>query len=441
MGLATTRSSAEPVSTSFRPARVTTRSTETSDTDPFTHGGDGDDYVDGGSGGDILYGDNGDDVVVGGSDQDQLFGNDGDDILLPGDPTGALTIGSDEVLGGDGVDVNDKGFDLISFSDNNARPNGVTFDIGNQANPNVTVNGSPAQVPTYQIDGVVGSVSNDKLVGDDESAAGNGADASIAGKNWLIGGSGDDSFQGLGGNDIIVGGSIRLDALIGKYNSGYTHNIDNAGLTDAEQQLDARYQGASHRVDYSETVDNSGLLGHSQTNMFEKRFTEMLRAEMFKDTMLGDGGTDGTADTAIYTGTINIDSPNQSDYTVVALNAQGGVVANPHANGFFALKITDNRTANDFIDANGDPIVDANGNPLTNEGTDLVVGVENLQFANGTIKTAALFDKAPTVDLNYVPVANLSVVASDNFSGLPINNAYGRGTGWNGSWTELNDGR
>ncbi|MEO8243388.1 MAG: peroxidase family protein [bacterium] len=406
------------------------------DTDPFTHGGDGDDYVDGGSGGDILYGDNGDDVVVGGSDQDQLFGGDGDDILRPGDPTGALTVGSDEVLGGDGIDVNDKGFDLVDFSDNNARPHGITFDIGNQSNPNVTVNGAPIQVPSYQIDGAVGSVSDDSLVGDDASAAGNGSDATIAGNNWLVGGSGNDTFQGLGGNDIIVGGSIRLDALIGKYNSGYDHNMGNAGLTEAEQLQDAQYQGASHRVDYAETIDDSGLLGHATTMMFEKHFTEMLRAEQFKDTVLGDGGTDGTADTAIYTGNMFLDGAAGSDYTIVALDAHGAVVANPH-DGFFALKITDNRTDADFIDANGQPLLDANGNPLTNEGTDLVIGIENLKFANQTLNVGAFFDKAPTLDLNYAPTARF---AQDQFGSS--NNAYGQNNGnsnWNGGWVETND--
>lgn len=408
------------------------------DTDPFTHAGDGNDYVSGDSGGDILYGDNGDDIVVGGADQDQLFGNDGDDILRPGDPTGALTIGSDEVLGGDGIDLNDKGFDLIDYSDNNARPGGVTFDIGNQLNPSVTVNGAPRQVPSYQIDGIVGSVSDDRLIGDDAGAAGNGADISIAGNNWLIGGSGNDTFQGLGGNDIIVGGSIRLDALIGKYNSGHTHNNGNAGLTEAEQLEDARYQGASHRVLYSETIDNSGLLGHAETSMFDKHFTEMLRTEMFKDTVLGDGGVDGTADTAIYTGNINLDNASLSDYTVVALDAQGNVVADPHTSGFFALKITDTRTAADFIDADGQAILDANGNPLTNEGTDLLIGVENLQFANQTINVGAFFDKPPMLDLNYASVPRNTL---DQFGSG--NNAYGQNNGnvnWNGNWVETNDG-
>ena len=407
------------------------------DTDPFTHGGDGNDYIDGQSGGDILYGDNGDDIVVGGADQDQLFGGNGDDILRPGDPTGALTIGGDEVLGGDGLDQNDKGFDLIDFSDNTLRPRGVTFDLSNQSNPGTAINGASLQVQSFQVDGVVGSKGDDTIIGDDASTAGAGADISIAGNNWLIGGSGNDTITGSGGNDIIIGGSIRLDALIGKYNDTYDHNMANDGLTEEDRLQDARYQGASHRVSYDAVIDNSGLLGHAQTAMFDKHFTEMLRTELFKDTTLGDGGTDGTADTAIYSGNVNLENPNQSDYTVVALDAQGNVVANPHADGFFALKISDTRTDADFIDANGQPILDANGNPLTNEGTDLLVGVENLQFANQTINVGAFFDKAPTLDL-HAQLTTTNFAASDNFLG--IGSTYGRGTGWSGNWTESNDG-
>ncbi|RFC62254.1 hypothetical protein DYI37_17265 [Fulvimarina endophytica] len=423
------------------------------DTDPFTHGGDGNDLVFGDSGGDILYGDNGDDIVVGGADQDQLFGNDGDDILLPGDPTGALTIGGDEVLGGDGVDRNDKGFDLIDFSDNTVRPGGVRFDLFNQANPATTPNGSASQVQSFQLDGVIGSAGDDTIIGNDETSAGAGADASIAGDNWLIGGSGNDTFTGMGGNDIIVGGSIRLDALIGRYSQEegtadyYNHNNGNDGLTEEDRLQDALYQGASHRVAWNETIDGSGLLDGSETGMFDKHFTEMLRTRLFKDTVLGDGdggapgqgGDLGKEDTAVYSGTIDLDRPDRSDYRVEAVDAHGDLVADPHADGFFALRITDMRTATDFIDANGQAILDANGVPLSNEGTDLLIGIENLRFANGTVKAGAFFDKAPSVDL-HAQLTNVSLAASDAFAGSPSNNPYGRGSGWTGGWTETADG-
>jgi Ca2+-binding RTX toxin-like protein len=418
------------------------------DTDPFTHGSDGNDYVDGGNGGDILYGDNGDDVLVGGADQDQMFGGIGDDIIRPGDTTGALTIGTDEVLGGDGVtDEGNKpgtlGFDLIDFSDNAVRPGGVTFNLADQQNPAVNVNGIPKQIAAFQTEGLIGSAGNDTLTGDSAGDAGL-ADATLdKGENWLIGGSGNDTLAGGGGNDIIVGGSIRLDALIGKYNSGYTHNNGNTGLTAADQLQDAQYQGASHRVLYTEDLTDNvgshqGLLDGAATQGFDKHFTELLRTEMFKDTVLGNSSVAGVADadtgsdTAVYTGNLN-------KYTIVAVDALGAVVADPHASGFFAVKITDNRTAADLLDANGDPIVNADGNPITLDGTDLVVGVENLKFADKTISPAAYFDKAPVVDLKYQATTQSTQVASDSFTGN--GNAYARGTGWgnNNSWTETGD--
>jgi Ca2+-binding RTX toxin-like protein len=346
------------------------------DTDPFTHGSDGNDIVEGNSGGDILYGDNGDDVVIGGADQDQLFGNSGDDILRPGDPTGALTIGTDEVLGNDGIDVNDTGFDIIDFSDNTVRPTGVTFDLGNQTNPAVTVNGTPGQVQSFQMDGVIGSAAADTLTGDDTSSAGAGAAEAIAGNNWLIGGSGADTLIGGGGNDIIIGGHVRLDQLVGKYVdangvlSTYDHNNNNTGLTTADQLLDARYQGASHRVDYLDQLATSGVnagfidaanaLGGAQ---FDKHLTEMLRSDQLKNTVLGDAlGTDG-GDTAVFSGDF-------ADYNVEVVTA---------ANGLIGLKI-------EGISGQG-----------AADGTDLVYGVDSLQFRDGVKFSSAIINAGPSI--------------------------------------------
>ena len=350
------------------------------DTDPFTHGGDGNDYVDGGTGGDILYGDNGDDVLVGGADQDQLFGGRGDDIIRPGDPTGALTIGTDEVLGGDGV--NDEGntpgtigFDIVDFSDNSYRPDGVTFDLANQANPAVTVNGTPTQIATFQIEGVIGSLGNDKLTGDD-------------GSNWLVGGAASDTLTGAGGNDVIIGGHIRLDTLIGRYESApgvvstYDHNNNNDGSTAALQLQDARYQGASQRVGYTDTL-TAGLLG---TAGFDKHFTEMLRSYQFKDTVLGDLGAAGT-DTVVFAGI-------RADYTVEKItyaSANEGFVT--------AYKITDSVAGRD--------------------GTDLIVGVQQFKFSDLTATgEAQLFNLPPVITSNGGGVS--AVVAFAENGVLPV---------------------
>jgi Ca2+-binding RTX toxin-like protein len=357
------------------------------DTDPFTHGSDGNDYVSGDSGGDIEYGDNGDDVIAGGADQDQLFGGNGDDILRPGDSTGALTIGTDEVLGGDGV--NDEGstpgtigFDIVDFSDNTVRAGGVKFDLANQLNPGLTVNGTPTQIATFQIEGVIGSGGGDGIIGD-------------AGGNWLVGGSGNDTITAGAGNDVIIGGHIRLDTLIGTYQgvqydadgfvvkdgggnvtltgvaSSYDHNLNNTGQTGDQQLLDALYQGASYRVGYADVL-SAGLLDNASigTQDFAKHFNDMLRSDQFKTIALGDAGVDGTADTAVYAG-------NRSDYTVslVQFTSQSeGLIK--------AVKISG-----------------IAGTAGEADGTDLLVGIEKLKFADtpNAITLANFFNVAPTI--------------------------------------------
>jgi Ca2+-binding RTX toxin-like protein len=338
------------------------------DTDPFTHGSDGNDWIEGNSGGDILYGDNGDDFLDGGADQDQMFGGNGDDIIRPGDTTGALTIGTDEVLGGDGVtDAGNKpgtiGFDIVDFSDNAVRPGGVDFDLGLQQNPAVNVNGIPKQIAAFQLEGIIGSAGDDTLTGNDNDAT---PGAEVWGDNWLIGGSGSDTLTGNGGDDVIIGGSIRLDALVGSYtNDGgdgqvYDNNNDNAGLTADEVLQDARYQGASHRALYTDAVTGGLLSGAG----FATHFTEMLRSDQFKDMMLGDGGTNGS-DTAVYSG-------NMADYSIIGLDVSGiattllltieALVEIPAA---FAYKIIDNRIG-------------------AADGTDILVGISTLKFSDGS---------------------------------------------------------
>ncbi len=356
------------------------------DTDPFTHGDDGNDYVDGGSGGDILYGDNGDDVLSGGADQDQLFGGAGDDILRPGDTTGAMNIGSDEVLGGDGVDDSGNkpgttGFDIIDFSDNTIRPGGVTFNLGNQTTPGAAVNGNLIQVPSTQIEGLIGSAGGDTLTGDNTNGA----------AGWLIGGNGDDTIQGGSGNDILIGGSVRLDTLIGKYGdaSAYVHSAEYDlahGSTESLDVLDARYAGATHRVAWNAALDGKGLIdevnakfGLTGASAYQDHFTELLRSDQFKDIVLGNSSSAGVASTAsgndlaVFTG-------NLADYTIVVTYydlSTRMLVQNANANTVQVLKVTDSVAGRD--------------------GQDLVLGINTLKFADTTVTYA---NHAPVITSN-----------------------------------------
>jgi Ca2+-binding RTX toxin-like protein len=421
-------------------------------TDPFTHGGDGNDYIDGGMSGDLLYGDEGDDYIVGGGDQDFIQGDNGDDILRPSAPSQALAGGgAAEVLGGDGA--SDRGFDLIDFRDfpsggsNGAL--GVEIELTAQLNPIVTID-PRSPVPLFiGIEGIIGSSNNDKLVGD----ANGDASAGVShGNNWLIGGTGSDVLMGAGGNDVLVGGSVRLDTLIGKYTDAMT--TQNAALGSMAWINQATTSGgttAGYGNDFESTATGAsnratgtigdGLLGNATigTEMFDKHFTEMLRSKMFKDVVLGDGGSDvaGT-DTAVFTGKF-------SDYTVVAIqiNTDGSVttLTNTQAHTLTSLsnvafKVSDARAANQ---------VDANGVIIPTDGTDIVIGVETFQFSDRTINPLAFFDQAPLVDLDYVAVPSVIQVAADSFTNTAPQNspptpAYARGAGWVGNWTETGDG-
>lgn len=385
------------------------------DTDAFTHGGEGNDYIDGGIVGDLLWGDNGDDLIVGQADQDILGGMQGDDILRPGPLSQSLTGGGDEVLGGDGVDDSGNdgkgvGFDILDLSDWQAAPKGATFDLANQGNPLPAIDGAPQFPAVTQIEGVIGTRNDDAFVGD-------------ASNNWLIGGSGNDSLAGGLGNDLIVGDGVRLDTLIGTYASAYNLFFDGAsnrafGYTDAAETagLQRNFLQANGLLD---------AMGWSD----QKHFTEMLKSAMFRDLELGgseikalwrngvaqttgesagsmgDGGTAGALDVAVFTG-------NFADYTIEVkyfdLLART-LVPSSSASAVQVLRVTDHIAGRD--------------------GQDLVLGVEQLKFADRTVSFTS-----PSVDLHAYNAGNYR----DTFNTNAYNNSNGAAP-WTTSWTEAND--
>ncbi len=409
---------------------------EMGNTDPFTHGGDGNDYIDGGASGDLLYGEEGDDYLVGGNDQDLIQGGQGDDILRPGAPSQAINGGPDEVLGDDGF--SNTGFDLVDYSDF-ATGAPVTFSLLNQTNPLIAIDGTTPVPAMAQIEGIIGSKNNDTLSGEIVADA---TTAIVEEDNWLVGGSGNDTLTGSAGNDVLVGGSIRLDALIGQYDGADNGNLalgsaawltqamaTVAGGTGYGNNVEDAYTGASNQA----LGDLSGglLAGVNATiagtaNDYEIHFAEMLRSRMFKDVVLGDGGVDGTADVARFTG-------NLSEYSLVAYNAQGAVVVDPYINwnAVAAVRVVDSLVTRDI---NNDGVMTT----VSGDGSDLLIGVENLKFADQLISVRGYFDQAPNIDLRYQAVTSTLTLASDAFTGG--GNGFARGIGWNGNWVETNDG-
>lgn len=355
---------------------------EMGNTDPFTHGGDGNDYIDTGASGDLLYGEEGDDYLVGGIDQDLMQGGTGDDILRPGSPSQAINGGPDEVIGDDGF--TNTGFDLIDFSDYAANAPGVVINFATQNNPLPAIDGTTPFPAWWQIEGAIGSQNNDVFVGSSSTALAltDPVNGITDGSNWLIGGSGNDTFTGAGGDDLIVGGSVRLDQLIGKYAGAIGGNLvlgSAAWLADSMQttiggagydnNAESAYSGASNRADGA--LDTSGLLSAANMNSLA-HFVEMLRSRMFRDLVLGDNGTDG-GDTVIFSG-------RASEYAITDIVS---------ANGLTGLKIADS--------------------VLDRDGTDLITGVESLSF--NTAVAASVVENATLVGA----VARLGAV-SDTYT-------------------------
>lgn len=395
------------------------------DTDAFTHGGEGNDYIDGGIVGDLLWGDNGDDVIVGAADQDIVAGMQGDDILRPGPLSQSLTGGGDEVLGGDGVDDSGNdgkgvGFDLLDLSDWQAAPVGATFDLTNQGNPLPAIDGAPQFPAVAQIEGVIGTRNDDTFTGDTKS-------------NWLIGGSGNDRLAGGAGNDLIIGDGIRLDTLIGTYDSNY----------------DLFFDGASHRAfGYTNAAETTGLdRNFLQSNGVldamgwsnEKHFTEMLKSAMFRNYELGgstvtdvwrngvaqttgeqhgtmgDGGLAGSSDTAVFSG-------NYSEYTIETKHfdtVTHALVNVANANSIVVLRVT-------HQGADDDP---EPGHLPGGDGQDILIGIERIQFADRTIVVSQ-----PSLDLHaYSQSTYLDRFNTDSYS-----NSNGSAA-WTSSWIETND--
>jgi hypothetical protein len=388
------------------------------DTD-LAFGDSGNDIMFGGDGPDELRGGVGDDILSGGSGADMLKGEQGDDIFLAGIGQAAQVGDSDEALG-------DVGFDMTSFSDVSI----VLDTAADLRNLNLTAaNGGTPFQPFNQlwadIEGVVGSKFGDTIIGADSGTV--DAEGVNPGDNWLVGGGGNDTFgtrvldangiQGSGGNDVIVGDSVRLDALIGHY-SGYLEDHPELPQFDADSN-------ALHGLLNGDDTLIGGLLGQGEAAGFAKHFTEMLKTHDRKDLVLGqDPGSAGNHDVAVYTG-------NQADYTLSPLDANGNVVANPHANWnqVVAVKIIDNVGERTLAD----------GTVLPCDGTDLLIGVEYLDFAdNHNFNIQAYFDKPPVVDLHYA-VAPQTV--RDTF-GTANSSSYSRNDGsvnWNGGWQESGD--
>ena len=301
----------------------------------FIYGGTGQDIIVGGEGLDTTYGESGDDRMFGGAGPDQLFGGYGDDILNAGFGGQNQNVNVDEALG-------EFGFNIVSFSDIGNIALNHAADL-NQENVNIS-NVTPFGQLWVNIQGIEGSSSNDTIIGYNGSGT---VDATLIG-NWLIGGGGNDTITTGSGDDVIVGDSVRLDALDGTYQ----RNADGTYKTDAF--------GAY-------ILQNNGILDYAYGAAAapSKHFLDLLKSA--SDFTFGDTVT-LTSNGIIYThqATPGIDT------AIYAGDRKNFVVTEIFAPGSSTVL--------------GYKIVDKTGIESTTKG-DIVIGVENFLF-NGKAYTS-----------------------------------------------------
>ena len=164
-------------------------------------GGDGDDYLSGGSGNDTAYGGTGSDTLWGGDGNDLLDGENGIDTLQGGSGSDVYVIdnvGDTYVeLAGAGRDtvLSSVSHSLLSNTENLTLTGELDIDGRGNAAQNTVLGNTGANV----LDGLGG---NDRLFGGTGGDRLNGGD----GNDTMLGGSGADSLSGDAGNDRMDGG-------------------------------------------------------------------------------------------------------------------------------------------------------------------------------------------------------------------------------------------
>nr|WP_272903188.1 Hint domain-containing protein [Sulfitobacter sp. M39] len=265
-------------------------------------GGAGNDTIDGGDDADYIDGGDDDDVIEGGIDNDTIYGGSGNDTITD-------IQGADSIFGGDGDDLINAGIDTFSDYENDQ----PTF--GGKPNPFYET-GDPNQEDGR--DYVDGGSGNDTIrTGDDSDTiyGGTGQDYINAGidddlvygedgDDVIIGSHGSDSLYGGEGNDTIYGGfgpepiagyeGEEVDATDPQPNNGKDYIEGGAGkdVIYGEDDDDTIYGGADN--DYIDGGIDDDLLdgGDGDDTIVGGQGDDTIVGAAGNDSMRGDAGRD-----------------------------------------------------------------------------------------------------------------------------------------------------
>ena len=247
-------------------------------------GGAGNDTIDGGDDADYIDGGDDDDVIEGGIDNDTIYGGSGNDTITD-------VQGADEIYGGDGDDLIEAGID--TFSDYaNDQPT-----VGGRPNPFFN-SGDPNKDDGR--DFVDGGSGNDTIrTGDDSDTiyGGTGDDSINAGidDDEVYGDDGDDSIIGSHGSDSLYGGEGN-DTIYGGFGNepiaGYEGEEVDATDPQPNNGKDYIEGGAGNDVLYGED-DNDTILGGADDDYIDGGIDDdSLDGGDGDDTIVGGQGDD-----------------------------------------------------------------------------------------------------------------------------------------------------
>ncbi|WP_416896703.1 MAG: FecR domain-containing protein [Minwuia sp.] len=420
-------------------------------------GGADNDQLDGGASSDTLFGGAGTDVLLGNTGNDVLSGDDGDDSLTGGD-------GNDLIQGGAGTDraiyagVSDN-FEVVDIGAQAILRDTVGAEgedtIGSDveeiqfADITVTV-----QVGTAGVDTLTGDANQNALfglAGNDQLNGAGGNDIIFGGadNDVLAGGDGDDTLQGGDGNDSLSG-DVGDDSL-----SGGT-GTDTVTYADSSENFDAVFAGDGSQLLLTDTVGIEGdtLLGNGADaidNTVEVvAFSDETFALVFgtagADNLTGGetadaiGGGDGNDTIAGSTGDDFIDGGSGTD------SVDGGV-GNDELIGGDGNDTLTGGAGNDEIDGGAGTdravyagastnftISDQGGNVVLTdntgaEGTDTLIGIEEVQFSDVTIVVTPGTDGADNLTGDANDNSLFGLGGNDTISGLAGRDLLAGGTG------------
>jgi Ca2+-binding RTX toxin-like protein len=251
----------------------------------------GADVIEGFAGDDSLHGLGGNDILIGGAGNDTLFGGSGEDTLIGGTGNDTYHVDdSDEVpfeLAGEGIDqviASNFFFTLPANVENLTMLNGGIAS-GNEANNRMEAGAGAASFVSF--DGLGG---NDTLIGSahaDQLRGGSGNDilSGLGGDDRLEGGDNNDTLSGGDGNDDLFGGSGTDNLLGGSGNDMLSGNLGN-DLLDGGAGLDT-YNGGGGNDTY--VLDLADLGAGSKSTVYSDNF-QFSPGPDFSDTLQFTGG-------------------------------------------------------------------------------------------------------------------------------------------------------